>query len=60
MFYIILYTLIVLGLIHFILYYMNMDILQLFNQSPDCDMEQSVIELEKSLNTLKEMNKNYT
>ena len=60
MFYIILYTLIVLGLIHFILYYMNIDILQLFNQSPDCDMEQSVIELEKSLNTLKEMNKNYT
>ena len=60
MFYIIFYTLIVLGLIHFILYYMNIDILQLFNQSPDCDMEQSVIELEKSLNTLKEMNKNYT
>lgn len=51
-----LYTLLILFIIHFILYYMNIDILQFRNE----DNEAIIRELESSLNLLKDMNQNNT
>jgi hypothetical protein len=58
MFYVIFYTLLIIGMIHFFLYYMNIDILQL--NEPLEPNDTIIDELETSLNLLKEMNKNYT
>ena len=73
MFYIILYTLCIILIIHLVLYYMNIDIIQLYTHEKNiklstdklsadelCSDELSTDELETSLNLLKEMNKNYT
>jgi len=60
MFYIILYTLLVIFVIHFILYYMNIDIIQLYSHDILEDNDTIINELETSLNLLKEMNNNYT
>lgn len=60
MFYIILYTLLIIFLIHFILYYMNIDIIQLYSHERVEESDTIIDELESSLNLLKEMNKNYT
>ena len=60
MFYIILYTLLIIFLIHFILYYMNIDIIQLYSHERVEETDTIIDELESSLNLLKEMNKNYT
>jgi flagellar biosynthesis/type III secretory pathway M-ring protein FliF/YscJ len=60
MFYIILYTLLIIFLIHFILYYMNIDIIQLYTHERVEETDTIIDELESSLNLLKEMNKNYT
>lgn len=46
------------GMIHFILYYLNIDILQFTEPLEPNDT--IVDELQSSLNLLKEMNKNYT
>lgn len=51
-----LYTLLILFIIHFILYYMNIDIL---HSKPE-DNEDMIYELETSLNLLKDMNQNNT
>lgn len=49
-----LYTLLILCIVHFVLYYMNIDILTFTTQEHD----PIINELEKSLNQLKDMNKN--
>lgn len=49
-----LYTLLILCIVHFVLYYMNIDILTFTAQEHD----PIINELEKSLNQLKDMNKN--
>jgi hypothetical protein len=60
MFYIIFYTLLIIFIIHFVLYYMDIDIIQLYNPEPLEPNDTLIDELESSLNLLKEMNKNYT
>ena len=47
-------------MIHFVLYYMNIDIIQLYNTETLDTNDTMIDELETSLKLLKEMNKNYT
>ncbi|ADX06006.1 hypothetical protein 162313511 [Organic Lake phycodnavirus 1] len=55
---IILYTLGLLLCIHFMLYYLNMDILQYFTKEVP-DVEENIAELSESLLLLKDKNKSY-
>lgn len=60
MIYIIFYTLLIICIVHFVLYYMDIDIIQLYNPETLEPTDTIIDELETSLNLLKEMNKNYT
>lgn len=51
-----LYTLLILFIVHFTLYYMNIDILNFTNKNED--NEAIIYELETSLNILKDMKQN--